>query len=59
MREVDSAEFTDWLAFYEYEAELMGVGEKETEEETVARLRGFAAAHNAKLAAKPPRRGVG
>lgn len=50
---VSSVEFTEWMAFYRLEAELMGGGAKDrpTEDETVARLRGWAAAHNARLQA--------
>lgn len=47
---MSSMAFAERIAFYLLEAERMDPGDRgSTEDETVARLRGWAAAHNARL----------
>jgi len=52
-RTVNSLEFTEWMAFYTVEAEMLGGIESEpTPEELGMKLRAFADAQNARHAAR-------
>jgi hypothetical protein len=58
-REISSAEFAEWMAFYWAEAEMMGlVKGPPTPEQLGDKLAAWAAAHNARMAAAKPKPGV-
>lgn len=57
MNAVDSAEFTEWLAFWTVEAELQGTAQPEaqrapTRDELTGKIHAWVAKHNAAVAAR-------
>jgi hypothetical protein len=55
-REVDSAEFAEWMAFYALEREVMDGEEREpTPDELSTKIAAFAAEQNARYNARPSR----
>lgn len=48
-REVSSAEFSEWIAYYAIEAELNGAEHEPSPDELGSKLRGWAEGHNARV----------